>query len=364
MRKQFAKLGNTPFVLRNFQCNITGEVFAPVGELNALRRAAVEALQRKLSAPWERTLQDGGTDREESNIKEIRIEETASRKTVSQRESSGKKSLTVSIVSFKQLQALAAQPQKWNGVSRIYVPDTLWEKGREEITCLQQQGKACYLRFPRISRGNWKGKLEKMLERADGVLVSNLEELQFLRELGTEKPVIADSSLYVWNREAKDFLSAYVEELTLPLELNQHEKKELGEGCFEEILYGRTPLMHTANCVRKTCGTCRYEKKEQDRGEDVEFWNLTDRYHKNFPVQFDCVHCTNVIYNSVPQSLHGAFSQIMAQPSILSGRLEFTDESASQMERILMGYQQLLAGKKAEFPLKEYTTGHYKRGVE
>lgn len=349
LRKQFAKLGNTPFALRDFQCHITGEVFAPVGELNALRREAVETLQRKLSAPWVRTLPDSGTDREE----------TGSRKTVFQRE----RSLTVSVVSFRQLQALAAQPEKWNAVSRIYVPDTLWERGREEIIRLQQSGKACYLRLPRISRGNWKNNLEKMLERADGVLIANLEELQFLREQGMEKPVTADSSLYVWNREAKDFLSAYVEELTLPLELNQHEKKELGEGCFEEILYGRTPLMYTANCVRKTCGTCRYEKKEKDR-EDVEFWNLTDRYHKNFPVQFDCAHCTNVIYNSVPQSLHGTFSQIMAQPSIQSGRLEFTDEPVAQMEGILNVYQELFKGKKTEFPLKEYTTGHYKRGVE
>ena len=154
-------------------------------------------------------------------------------------------------------------------------------------------------------------------------------------------------------------MSTYADEITLPLELNQYEKRELGEGCFEEVLYGRTALMHTANCIRKTCGTCG-----NGRDGETEFWNLTDRYHKNFPVQLDCTNCTNIIYNSVPQSLHGAFSQIMAQPSIQTGRLEFTNETVSQMEAILGFFDGLMRGQGGEFPLKEYTTGHYKRGVE
>lgn len=362
IRKQFAKLGNTPYTLGNFICNIKGAVFVPVGELNALRREAVEALQQKTGALWKRTLP------------ETHIEEKEAAKSQTKRS----KSLSVSVVSLEQLQALAQQAKHWEFVSRVYIPDNLWEKGAEKIEQLQRDGKKCYLRLPRISRGGWNRKLETMVQKADSVLLANLEQLQYLREKGMKKPFVADSSLYVWNREAKQFLAAYVDEITLPLELNQYEKRELGEGCFEEILYGRTALMHTANCIRKTCGTCRYEKEGRTQANsgkgETEFWNLTDRYHKNFPVQFDCVHCTNIIYNSVPQSLHGVFTQIMEQPSVLSGRLEFTDETVSQMEDVLDYFHGRMSAQKGnlpqeehapgEFPLKEYTTGHYKRGVE
>ena len=54
----------------------------------------------------------------------------------------------------------------------------------------------------------------------------------------------------------------------------------------------------------------------------------------------------------------------MAQPSIQTGRLEFTNETVSQMETILGFFDGLMRGQGGEFPLKEYTTGHYKRGVE
>ena len=343
IQKQFAKLGNTSFVLANFSCNMKGEVFVPVGELNALRREAVEALQQNLWKSWKRTVPEVAAEEQEEVI--------------SQRKPS--KNLSISIVSSGQLQALTEKIRQWKTVSRVYIPDQLWEKGWKQIEQLQSEGKQCYLRLPRISRGEWKRKLEKILPKADGVLFANLEQLQYLRECGIEGSRVADSSLYVWNREAERFLSTYADEITLPLELNQYEKRELGEGCFEEVLYGRTALMHTANCIRKTCGTCG-----NGRNGEAEFWNLTDRYHKNFPVQFDCTHCTNIIYNSVPQSLHGAFSQIMAQPSIQTGRLEFTNETVSQMEAILGFFDGLMRGQGGEFPLKEYTTGHYKRGVE
>lgn len=343
IRKQFAKLGNTPFVLENFSCNMKGEIFVPVGELNALRREAVEALQQSLWKSWKRTLPEVAAEEQEEVI--------------SQRKPS--KNLSISVVSSGQLQALTEKIRQWKTVSRVYIPDQLWEKGWKQIEQLQSEGKKCYLRLPRISRGEWKRKLEKIFPKADGVLFANLEQLQYLRECGMDMIRVADSSLYVWNREAERVLSTYADEITLPLELNQYEKRELGEGCFEEVLYGRTALMHTANCIRKTCGICG-----NGRNGETEFWNLTDRYHKIFPVQLDCTHCTNIIYNSVPQSLHGAFSQIMAQPSIQTGRLEFTNETVPQMEAVLGFFDGMMRGQGGEFPLKEYTTGHYKRGVE
>lgn len=45
---------------------------------------------------------------------------------------------------------------------------------------------------------------------------------------------------------------------------------------------------------------------------------------------------------------------------LFAKRLDFLRETKSQIEKILDYY----FGKNTEFPIAEYTTGHYKRGVE
>lgn len=90
IRKQFAKLGNTPYILGNFICNIKGAVFVPVGELNALRREAVEALQQKTGVLWKRTLP-------ETLIEEKKADKSQTKQS---------KSLSVSVVSLEQLASI------------------------------------------------------------------------------------------------------------------------------------------------------------------------------------------------------------------------------------------------------------------
>ncbi len=64
----------------------------------------------------------------------------------------------------------------------------------------------------------------------------------------------------------------------------------------------------------------------------------------------------NIIYNSVPLSLHREFSKWCDFVRI---RLDFTVESGEETERILNVF---LSG--AEPGEGQYTTGHEKRGVE
>ena len=70
-----------------------------------------------------------------------------------------------------------------------------------------------------------------------------------------------------------------------------------------------------------------------------------------------------MIYNSVPNSLH----QNLEQVNKLKGngiRLDFTTESEREMEQILEAYTEYLETGRADFSfLKDYTTGHYKKGA-
>lgn len=98
---------------------------------------------------------------------------------------------------------------------------------------------------------------------------------------------------------------------------------------------------------------------------------MEDRYGKRFPVYSDCLCCYNVIYNSVPLSLHRQFAGQI--PSDGDYRLDFTLEQEEETRQIIRYFQRLAACSdqkgagdvKIPDPVyREYTTGHYKRGVE
>ena len=143
--------------------------------------------------------------------------------------------------------------------------------------------------------------------------------------------------------------------LTCPVELNKKEYTRLFDDIsYEKVVYGRLPMMITANCVRKTMGKCTGEKSE-------EYAVLTDRYQKKFPVKQNCVYCYNIVYNSVPLSLHKELEKGVEYPM---KRLVFTVENAEETKVVLNYYKSLSEGETTELPFYEFTTGHEKRGVE
>ena len=119
----------------------------------------------------------------------------------------------------------------------------------------------------------------------------------------------------------------------------------------EKLIYGRIPMMVTANCIAKTAGKCL-------RGQSVRAEGaLTDRYRTRFPVEIRCDVCMNIIYNSVPLSLHKEHVQNVYK------RLSFTTESGSEMWQILNFFTDKANSNAGVPPYKNYTTGHEKRGV-
>jgi putative protease len=93
----------------------------------------------------------------------------------------------------------------------------------------------------------------------------------------------------------------------------------------------------------------------------VESALLTDRYQKKFPVKNNCLYCYNIVYNSVPLSLHKELEKGTKYPI---KRLAFTVETAEETKKILEYYRLLDEGMAEQLPFDEFTTGHEKRGVE
>lgn len=235
------------------------------------------------------------------------------------------------------------------------------------------------LDLPPILRSTDKEYLEKVYQLSCkapilGVMIANLEALGFFQEKKYEGYLFADHSFYLWNKSALSCWKGVLAGACLPLELKSGEQRALLEALqneedaarnvqniieddyfWEKMIYGRIPMMVTANCLSKTVMTCQKLKKSGQK----EMLFMTDRLGKQFPVLLNCRHCYNIIYNSVPLSLHNEVDKWSEKTAL---RIQFTIENEAETRRILAFY--LERGKELKLPFSEYTTGHEKRGVQ
>ena len=225
--------------------------------------------------------------------------------------------------------------------------------GREKFAALASalHGAGCrlLLTLPPIWLGEVKARFlsvfdEETLGLSDGFLIRSAEQLLFVRDWRGKKEIAADAGVYTWNKEARAFLAGYgVDRDTVPFELTGRQIEERGAAGSEMVVYGRIPLMITAQCIRKNLGECRRR---------TGVFSITDRMGAQFPVRNSCVYCMNTIYNSVPLDLRPVWEKVM-RLGCASVRFAFTTESGEETGRILSGH----------IPAQT-TRGHFARGVE
>lgn len=390
VRKRLCKTGDSFLLVEDCEIIMEGACFVPVRALNELRRSAVEAFEAAVAESRGICVRQR-TDISPENASDAKnkknrpsqsskngAEENLKETTAIEMGATGKRAVDVTVSTRDQLRAVL----KWGGCRRIYVDSSLFSESYEDIVRLAEesaQGSGAgakpvfYLAMPYILRerdGAYLRRLEERLEQAGtlvrGFLVRSLEGLGWVRKVCRERKVsgeqnggraayeiVPDAGLYCFNAETFQFLGEFSAEITLPYELNAGEAAHLARAAKERgmrtslIAYSRIPMMITANCLQKTAGLCRVETG----GKGQLF--LKDRLGRTFPVEINCDRCYNIIYNCVPYSLHGAGKE-RERIGADALRYDFTTEDGTQCVKILEG----------DFPFTDYTTGHFKRGVE
>ena len=86
-----------------------------------------------------------------------------------------------------------------------------------------------------------------------------------------------------------------------------------------------------------------------------------------FPVYADCRNCGNIVYNSLPTVLFQE-EHAIRYLECSSLRLEFTDESAEEADRIVQvcsaAFSDTLPADSRKYNMPPATKGHFRRGVE
>lgn len=370
--EKIIKTGNTPFVFENLEVTMDDDIFMPVNQLNQLRRGALEALEEALLKPYERTLPElvetssAETDRQTTGnaIKEKQISGQSLSQTSGQQSAGLSTEVRVLIEDAEQLPAVL----KADFVDTVYLDcmlytrENLIRKLSEDIDRVHASGKKAFYVFPFIFRQQTSLFYEKIMPELkklplDGIMVRSLDEIAFIKEWGNENwQMVSDSNLYTYSNEAAEyFYRLGMIQDTIPVELNRKEILRRENSRSEMIIYGRLPLMITAQCIHKNTLGCMHQHK---------VLNLKDRYSVHFPVKNFCPECYNVIYNSLPVCL---FKEDVTVKKIapVAVRLSFTTETEEETEQILTIYGDIYknGGILGQLPM-ECTNGHFKRGVE
>lgn len=370
--EKITKTGNTPFVFEKLEVTMDDDIFMPVNQLNQLRRGALEALEEALLKPYERTLPElvetssAETDRQTTGnaIKEKQISGQSLSQTSGQQSAGSSTEVRVLIEDAEQLPAVL----KADFVDTVYLDcmlytrENLIRKLSENIDRVHASGKKAFYVFPFIFRQQTSLFYEKIMPELkklplDGIMVRSLDEIAFIKEWGNENwQMVSDSNLYTYSNEAAEyFYRLGMIQDTIPVELNRKEILRRENSRSEMIIYGRLPLMITAQCIHKNTLGCMHQHK---------VLNLKDRYSVHFPVKNFCSECYNVIYNSLPVCL---FKEDVTVKKIAPAavRLSFTTETEEETEQILTIYGDIYknGGILGQMPM-ECTNGHFKRGVE
>jgi putative protease len=352
LRAQLGRLGETGLELGALENRLEGEIIVPVSELNRLRRELVEKMEsvggpdNSLSGSYRVSGTTGGSERMSASVVRHRLDALANKRAAAPQVE--KPLLAVLCRSLDQIAAALRM-----GVTEIYADFEDIRRYKDAVELVRERGYRAdaapaqiLLATPRIQKAGEQGFFT-LIENAkpDGVLIRNLGAIDYFRTSPLRR--IGDFSLNVANPLTAELLIAEnLERLTVSYDLNAGQVLDLlraaPPGWFEITLHQHIPMFHMEHCVFAAFLSDGTDYTNCGRPCDTHRVELRDRVGLNHPLKAD-VGCRNTLFHAQAQS-GAAFFDAFRKLNPAAFRVELLLEDAAETERILRGYQRLLAG--------------------
>jgi putative protease len=204
LEEHLCRMGDTPFTVKEFYPEITGEPMLAFGRIHQVRKEAVAALSKaRLAGSYRRPLA-------QEKIREAVVREKNPLR-------SGPSYLVVFAGDPATVEAAAGLAGQGPGVARIIfggeslLPGAAWDETAlaRAVAACRQAKVSPVLALPRITRERERARVETYLEVArrfppDGVLVSHAGSYQLVKE-ETDLPLYINYPLYTFNTAAGFF---------------------------------------------------------------------------------------------------------------------------------------------------------------
>jgi putative protease len=339
LRDQLGRLGGTDYRLRDLKATIVGSPMIPRSLLNQLRRELVARLDEAASLPPPRALADAPVL--PTLVAPILIERDLWQSERAARAEGA--DLSVLCRDTSQIEAAAAM-----GIRSIYADFQDIKRYAEAVAAARRSGATIYLATPRIEKPN-EANLFRYLARqgADGILVRNAGGLFYCAERGI--PFVADFSLNASNALSVElFKSRGAARITASYDLSAGQLLDLIDSVppdwLEVVVHQQIPMFHMEHCVFCAFLSPGTDKTNCGRPCDCHDVKLRDRVGALHPLKAD-VGCRNTLFNAVPQTAAEFVPRLLAR-GLRHLRIEFLDDDASTVQRVIRLYQDLVDGRR------------------
>ncbi len=369
--KQLKKLGNTDFELD--KCEITiDNSFVPSSLVNKLRREAVDLLEIEIynaNLNKQTLIENESVNSNETVVDKNDLfnfeNNTESIDFVNSDDINHEIKISKNIVNKRAF--VKSNNQLNFALNNVFYDSVVINKdfynNPDAIVYINSSSKPVYLELPPVLRSLNQSEFEELIDYASnndaikGVYANQYDAYELLKKKGFKKEICSNANIYSYNNLSASINSKLFDEITAPLELNFYDIPEINKS-FSYMIYGRAPLMHTANCVLKTTGKCQKGLLNKE-----SFVNLKDRLGVDFKVYTACDNnlCFNTIYNSKPTSLHKYYNRLK-EKGVNTCIFSFTDENTDDLERITNFFEDVFEGKNTEPPY-DFTAFHMKNGI-
>ncbi len=396
IREKLERLGNTDYEFDELVIETDSGLFIPASLLNNLRRDAITGLEEAVLGMYRRTpgadgtgsVCDESTESSEEVLKAVPNDLDIPEPMPGGRRTIG---LTARICSHEQLEAVL----EFEEIGRVLI--SLEDLGISSATVIanevREAKKQAFIYLPQICRADVYDALESELEDGlsdhfDGAVIRNFEEYELAKKLIRKKDAekkpgeasgsghsfvfLLDHNMYVFNGKAKEFWKDRAKKDRLDIEFTAPEELSLSQMRKNKepgsvIVYGRTVLMTSAQCIYKTTGKCRkeyrpvtVEDKYQD-GKDAphsrDVAEFRDENNRLMLVKPVCRYCMNTIYDDEILSLIDETERLRSVGAKYF-RIDLTFEDKERTRAVCRAFVNASRGEGYEMPDGRYTKGH------
>lgn len=315
--------------------------FLRISDLNNLRREALESIQKSITKSYRRKRPEKFEGKNEEINKKASID------------------IMYQCITKEQLKAILEEDAK-DVIIDIFNRDKDALKIQDIINLYEEKNVNIYLKIPNIIKSEFNtvvNLIEKVKTYIKGIVTVNAG---IIRKYQNELIIIGDYKLNIINSEALKFYQKEIHVPTLSLELNRKEIKTMlkgNKGNIQGIIYGKTELMISEYCpIGSTFGE-KSACKDCNLACTRDKFTLIDRMNEKFRVMTD-VFCRSYILNPKPLNLIEEKEDLLSL-GVNSFRVEFRDENYNEVKKVFR-----MIRNEEVINSKEYTKGHYRRGIE
>jgi putative protease len=376
MESQMRRTGGTPFVIGKINMDYPGDLFAPLGALNQLRR---ELLDKATQALLERRRPGAEkVSRARDRLQEMGLN---CRPALGEVQESRVPTIAVYADSLESVEGAIE-----GGCSRIYFEPLPGEqkdhtKGIKErleearAICRKQE---LVWKWPKITGADFVKYARRLINEVDvdGIMVENVGDVQAVLAAQPKARIYGASGLNVWNHLTIQAL-AHLQRLTLSPELSQDQlactvaaaRMQSNVPELELMVQGNLEVMVTEDCVPSLA---------RRKPESGDFWGLQD-FKRIFPIRVDDEGRTH-IFNSVETCLLDLMPELFRvgldgiaidargrtrkyareMTEIYLSAIELTNAGSPTLDRDLQALKEDARARS----LGGITTGHFLRGLK